>query len=190
MKIQRSFAVLSVAAIVAFSCGAKSETGKPGRLGQTYDAAAYYKDLSEDPSTMPAAYKKNFESIKRAMSGKFTPVKHSKTVRIFEDDLKATLRVSWETLPVDGKHLILSASLEALDFSDGTSCTARDFKRQDSMDPFFHMVSVDIECSRMTGSSHLVINRSFYWNGAARINEPMVPNGELHAPGSGTEITD
>lgn len=172
-------ALLCVLLFALTQCGNKSQTGRPGPM-QNYDASAHYKNLEGDPASMPIAYRKNLESIKRALTGA-SPVKHKKIVRISDEDVRTVLRVSFETLPVDGKHLILSASLESLEFSEGTSCTAGPFKRQDSSEPYFDMVSVNVECSRHDSSKHHVISRTLYWNGAPRINEPSRPDGELRA---------
>lgn len=186
------FAGLFAASCFVFApaCGKQSQTGKPGPLGSKYEAGEYYKTLKDDPSQMPAVHKKNIEAVKGAAAGSAERVKHQKVVRITDEEIRATVRVTWETLPVDGKHLIMSAALEGVEFSNGTSCVARDFKRQDSSEPFFDMVSISLECNRTDGSRHQVINRTFYWNGARNVNEPLLPNGELNIPGSGSEISD
>jgi len=186
--IKRAFIFCSVGFL--WGCGAESPTGQPGRLGPTYDASASLANLSEDTAAMPAAHKKNFEAVKRAAAGNTARVKHRKIVRIADDDVSVALAVVWETLPVDGKHLILTATIEALEFSEGTSCTPGEFKRMESSEPFFDTVSVELNCSRSTSSRQHVIGRTLYWNGAKSINEPLIPNGELSVPGNGIEISN
>lgn len=183
----RTAAILSVSVLLS-ACGSKSPTGQPGPLGQRYDALDYYKNLSGS-ADMPSQHKKNLEAVKTALKAE-ARVKHEKKVRISDDGLTATLAVTWETAAAGDRQIILSASLNALEFSEGTSCTAGPFKRMESREPFFDAVTVEVNCSRQDGSRHTVIGRSLYWNGSRSINEPMIPNGELTAPGSGVEISD
>ena len=176
------------ALLLLLACTTRSETGKPGPLGKAYNAADYYKNLAGETSTMPQAYRKNLEAIKKAVSSQASQAKHRKVVRISDGDIRTTVVVSWETLPVGQNHLVMTAMLEAQEYSEGTSCSAGDFQRQESTTPYFDMVSVELNCSRSEGSKSHVISRRFIWNGAKNVNEPLVPNGQLNV--SDAEISD
>lgn len=184
----RNAAILLISMLLSAACGSKSPTGLPGPLGQRYDASEYYRGLS-GTADMPSQHKKNFEAVKTALKSG-SKVKHTKKVRISDDSIKVTLQVTWETMAVGDKQLILSAAIDALEFSEGTSCMAGAFERIALIEPYFDAVSVEVNCSQQDGSRHQVIGRSLYWNGSRSINEPMMPNGELTAPGGGVEISD
>lgn len=173
--------------LVSLACGSKSPTGQKGPLGKPYDATGYYTNLKDD-GVMPKNYEKNLAAIKAALASDVKRVKHRKVVRIADGDISTKVIVTWETLPVGKYHIILAALIEADEYSQGTSCTLGDFSRLTSQEPYFDAVRTEITCSRTDGSHSKVISRSFLWNGAARVNEPLVANGQLNVEGA--EISD
>lgn len=172
--------------LAAAGCGAKSPTGTPGPLGREYAAVEYYRTLKEDTAGMPTAHKKNYELMKRTIE-KDQPEKQTRRVHITDGDMHVALLVSWEAAGKPGRKLILSAKVEGVSYSEGTSCKAADYKRMDSSEPFFDTVSIEISCERRDGSSHHVISRILYWNGAVAVNEPLVPDGALRVSGAVVE---
>lgn len=166
------------------ACGAKSQTGKPGPLGPRYDASEFYRDLKGDPDSMPGEYKKNFLELKRAIEQRKPFEKHTRKVQIKDQDISATIQADWETLSVGNKKVIMTASLAGIEFADGVSCKPGAFRTQDSSEPYFQMVSIELNCERFTDHKHQLISRTFYWNGAAEVNQPLLANGELNVPGA------
>ncbi|MBL8019875.1 MAG: hypothetical protein JNM27_09435 [Leptospirales bacterium] len=180
--MQKNLGIIFPLLFVSLACGSQSPTGKQGPLGAPYDATGYYTTLKRE-GVMPKNYEKNLAAIQTAFSEQ-KRITHKQRIRIADGDLSTTVIATWQTLPVGNYHLILIAQLEASEYSKGTSCKLGDFSRISTEEPYFDAVQAEITCTRTNGSEHKVISRSFLWNGAAGVNQPLVPNGKLHVEGA------